>query len=120
MTLITMDSENFYTWFFIYLMLNRMKNSIYVSALIGLMLLVIPGFTYYSSATQDTPTEDIDAEDIWGLFRSADDHLNQTVDAVESGNSSVALELLGQVRSDLRDINGNVTNLIFSASQAPP
>jgi hypothetical protein len=86
---------------------------------------VTSNFTNYSLATQtpediDAPNEDIDAEDIWGLFRTADEHINQTVDAIESGNSTDALQLLHQIRSDLRGINNNVTDLIFSASEAPP
>jgi predicted PurR-regulated permease PerM len=84
------------------------------------LLFFAPSFTYYSSATQDTPTEDVDAEDIWALFQSTNEHVNQTADAIESGNSTVALELLAQIRTDLNNISGNVTDLIFSASQAPP
>lgn len=102
-------------------MLSSAKSLIFVLALAIVSLLFFgPSFTYYSSATQDTPTEDVDAEDIWALFQSTNEHVNQTAQAIESGNSTVALELLGQIRTDLNNISGNVTDLIFSASQAPP
>ena len=101
--------------------MSRTKNLTFALALtIISLLLFAPSFADYSSATQDTPTEDVDAEDIWALFRSTSEHVNQTADAIESGNSTVALELLAQVRTDLNDVSGNVTDLIFSASQAPP
>jgi hypothetical protein len=84
------------------------------------MLFFTQSFTHYSTATQYTPTEDIDVEDIWALFQTTNEHVNQTAKAIESGNSTVALELLTQIRADLNNLNGNVTDLIFSASQAPP
>ena len=102
-------------------MLSRLENAIYVSILVSLILFVTSNFTNYSlGTTSGTPNEDIDSADIWGLFRTANEHINQTVDAIESGNSTVALQFLDQIRSDLRGINANVTDLIFSASEAPP
>lgn len=107
-------------------MLSRLESAIYVSVLVSLILFMTPNFNNYSSGTQEipddinAPNEDIDTADIWGLFRTADEHVNQTVDAIESGNSALALQLLHQIRSDLRGINGNVTNIIFSVSETPP
>jgi hypothetical protein len=102
-------------------MLSSAKSLIFVLALAIISLLFFaPSFTSYSLATQDTPTEDVVAEDIWALFQSTNERVNQTAQAIESGNSTVALELLGQIRTDLNNISGNVTDLIFSASQAPP
>jgi hypothetical protein len=102
-------------------MLSRTKSIIFVFSLaIVCLIFFTPSFTYYSTATPNTPTEDIDAEDIWALFQSANEHVNQTAQAIESGNSTVVLELLTQIRADLNNLNGNVTDLIFSASQAPP
>ena len=107
-------------------MLTRLESAIYVSVLVSLILFMTSNFDNYSSGTQETPedinapNEDIDSADIWGMFRTADEHVNQTVDAIESGNSTLALLFLHQIRSDLRSINGNVTDLIFSASENPP
>jgi hypothetical protein len=102
-------------------MLIPSKSIIFIFALAIIFLLFFTlSFTYYSAATQNSPTEDIVAEDLWALFQSTNEHVNQTAEAIESGNSTVALELLTQIRADLNNINGNVTDLIFSASQTPP
>jgi len=80
-------------------------------------------FAHYSSASQDTSTdvtEDIDAEDISALIQSTAQHVNETAKAIESGNSTMALGLLAQIRTDLNNINGNITDLIFSVSKTPP
>jgi hypothetical protein len=101
--------------------LSPTKSIIFVFPLATVCLLFFaPNITYYSTATPNTPTEDVDTEDLWALFQSTNEHVNQTVEAIESGNSTVALELLTQIRADLNNLNGNVTDLIFSASQAPP
>ena len=81
------------------------------------------GFAYYSSASEETSTdisEDIDVEDISALIQSAGQHVNETAKAIESGNSTMALGLLAQIRTDLNNINGNITDLIFSVSKTPP
>jgi hypothetical protein len=80
-------------------------------------------FAYYSSASEDTSTdvtEDIEAEDISALIQSASQYVNETAKAIESGNSTEALELLAQIRAELNNINGNITDLIFSVSETPP
>jgi hypothetical protein len=102
-------------------MLIPTKSIIFVFApAIIFLLFFTQSFTYYSAATQNAPTEDIVAGDLWALFQSTNEHVNQTAEAIESGNSTVALELLTQIRADLNNINGNVTDLIFSASQTSP
>jgi hypothetical protein len=81
------------------------------------------GLLAISSASSDiltAPTEDIDSEDISALIQSTTQHVDETEKAIESGNSTVALELLAQIRTDLKNINGNITDLIFSVSQTPP
>jgi len=97
--------------------------SVFANAIIFLLFFAPSTFTHYSSASVDTSTaitEDISAEDISTLIRSATQHVNETAEAIESGNSTVALGLLAQIRTDLNNINGNVTDLIFSVSQTPP
>jgi hypothetical protein len=103
-------------------MLKSKKNlvSAFVPAIISLLFFVPPVFNHYSSSTEDSPPEDIDAQDISSLIASATQHVNQTAKAIESGNSTVALGLLAQIRTDLNNINGNVTDFIFSVSESPP
>jgi hypothetical protein len=81
------------------------------------------GFAYYSSASEETSTdttEDIVAEDISALIQSASQHVNETAKAIENGNSTEALALLAQIPAELNNINGNITDLIFSVSKTPP
>ena len=63
---------------------------------------------------------DIEAQDISALIQSASQYVNETAKAIESGNSTEALELLAQIRAELNNINGNITDLIFSVSETPP
>ncbi len=97
--------------------------SAFAHAIIFLLFFAPWTFSHYSSASQDTSTakpEDIDAGDISALIQTTTQHVNETAKAIESGNSTVALELLAQIRTDLNNINGNVTDFIFSVSESPP
>ena len=46
--------------------------------------------------------------------------IDEAIQAVQNDNSTETLQLLSELRSDLADINGNVTNLIFSVAAQPP
>jgi len=97
--------------------------SAFAYAIIFLLFFAPLTISHYSSASQDTSTaltEDIDSEDISALIQSTTQHVNETAKAIESGNSTVALGLLAQIRIDLKNINGNITDLIFSVSESPP
>ena len=97
------------------------KKNIATVSTISTLFFVLSIFTYYSSATENAVgSEDIVVERIWSLIDSARAHVNQTSEAIESGNSTVALGLLAEIRKDLNNINGNVTDLIFSVSKTPP
>jgi hypothetical protein len=96
--------------------------SVFAHAIIFLVFFTL-GLAYYSSASEVAspgPTEDIEVEDVSALIQSTAQHVNETVKAIESGNSTMALELLAQIRIDLNNINGNVTDLTFSVSETPP
>lgn len=122
--LITENSENFYRCFLFTLMLRPTNTpiSVFAHAIIFLVFFTL-GLVYSSSASEVAspgPTEDIESEDISALIQSAAQHVNETAKAIESGNSTVALGLLAQIRTDLNNINGNITDLIFSVSKTPP
>jgi hypothetical protein len=91
-------------------------------SLIQLMLLsVLLTFASYASATEKAiPSEDIDVERVSSLINFTMTHVDQTRKAIEDGNSAEALRLLTVIRNDLTNINGNVTDLIFSTSNIPP
>lgn len=95
--------------------------SVFANAIIFLVFFIL-GFASYSSASDvaSTDGEDIEAQDISALIQSASQYVNETAKAIESGNSTEALELLAQIRAELNNINGNITDLIFSVSETPP
>lgn len=95
--------------------------SVFAHAIIFLVFFIL-GFASYSSASDvaSTDGEDIEAQDISALIQSASQYVNETAKAIESGNSTEALELLAQIRAELNNINGNITALIFSVSEMPP
>jgi hypothetical protein len=91
-------------------------------SIIQLMLLSVPlTFAPYALATEKAiPQEDIDFERVSSLINFTMTHVDQARKAIENGNSAEALRLLTVVRNDLTNINGNVTDLIFSTSNIPP
>jgi uncharacterized membrane protein len=102
-------------------MFTLKKNLVFAFTIFSVLFLVVTILTHYASASQNTTApEDIDVEKLSSLIDTATQHVNETAEAIESGNSTVALELLVQIRTDLNNINGNLTNLIFSVSQTPP
>lgn len=46
--------------------------------------------------------------------------IDEAIQAVQDNNSTETLQLLSELRSDIANINGNVTNLIFSVAAQPP
>lgn len=117
---------NIFIQVFLFTSMLRSKKTLisaFAHAIIFLLFFAPWTFSHYSSASQDiltAPTEDIDTEDISALIQSTTQHVNETEKAIEGGNSTVALELLAQIRTDLKNINGNITDLIFSVSETPP
>jgi len=102
-------------------MFTSKQNFVFAFTIISVPFFVLSIVTHYSSAAQNaTAPEDIDVEKIWSLIDTATGHVNQTTKAIESGNSTVALRLLAEIRTDLNNINANVTDLIFSVSKTPP
>jgi hypothetical protein len=83
-------------------------------------LSVLLTFASYASATENAiPPEDIDFERVSSLINFTMTHVDQTRKVIEDGNSAEALRLLTVIRNDLTNIDGNVTDLIFSVSNIP-
>lgn len=92
-----------------------------ISIILLVLLSVLSTFASYGSDTEKAiPSEDINAERMWSLLNSTKVHVDQTSKAIENGNSAEALRLLTIIRRDLANINGNMTDLIFSVSNIPP
>jgi hypothetical protein len=85
-----------------------------------MLLSVLLTFASYASATEKAiPSEDIDVERVSSLINFTMTHVDQTRKVIEDGNSAEALRLLTVIRNDLTNIDGNVTDLIFSVSNLP-
>jgi hypothetical protein len=54
------------------------------------------------------------------LITNANFTIDEAIQAVQDNNSTETLRLLSELRSDIANINGNVTNLIFSVAAQPP
>jgi hypothetical protein len=68
-----------------------------------------------------TPFTESDYSDAVSLsITNANLTIDEAIQAVQDNNSTETLQLLSELRSDLVDINGNVTNLIFSVAAQPP
>jgi uncharacterized lipoprotein YajG len=68
-----------------------------------------------------TPLTESDYDEAVSLsITNANLTIDEAIQAVQDNNSTETLQLLSELRSDIADINGNVTNLIFSVAAQPP
>ena len=74
----------------------------------------------YASSPQPPFTESQESMMISSSIKNANMHIDEAIKAVQHNNSTQALSLLSQLRTDISNINGNVTNLIFTVSAQPP
>jgi hypothetical protein len=73
------------------------------------------------ASSPTTPFTESDYSDAASLsITNANLTIDEAIQAVQDNNSTETLQLLSELRSDLADINGNVTNLIFSVAAQPP
>jgi hypothetical protein len=73
-------------------------------------------------ATSPQPpfTESYYSDAISLSITNANHAIDEAIQAVRDNKSTETLQLLTELRSDLADINSNVTNLIFSVAAQPP
>jgi hypothetical protein len=74
----------------------------------------------FATSPQPPLTESDYNEAISLSITNANLTIDETIQAVQGNNSTETLQLLSELRSDINDINGNVTNLIFSVAAQPP
>jgi hypothetical protein len=78
-------------------------------------------FPLIFASSPTTPFTESDYSDAVSLsITNANLTIDEAIQAVQDNNSTETLRLLSELRSDLVDINGNVTNLIFSVAAQPP
>jgi hypothetical protein len=74
----------------------------------------------FATSPQPPLTESDYNEAISLSITNANLTIDEAIQAVQDNNSTKTLQLLSELRSDIADINGNVTNLIFSVAAQPP
>ncbi|MGC2562189.1 MAG: hypothetical protein WA326_04190 [Nitrososphaeraceae archaeon] len=92
------------------------------------LVFIITGLVMYQmlfpsifASSPKTPFTESDYSDAVSLsITNANLTIDEAIQAVQDNNSTETLRLLSELRSDLVDINGNVTNLIFSVAAQPP
>ena len=73
------------------------------------------------ASSPTTPLTESDYNEAVSLsITNANQTIDEAIQAVQDNNSTETLQLLSELRSDIADINGNVTNLIFSVASQPP
>ena len=89
-------------------------------ATIGLIICQVL-FPSIFASSPTTPFTESDYSDAVSLsITNANLTIDEAIQAVQDNNSTETLQLLSELRSDIADINGNVTNLIFSVATQPP
>ena len=97
-------------------------NTITILAMLAILAgyLSITGFSVqvlFPSVLATSPTTPLTESDyneaISLLITNANLTIDEAIQAVQDNNSTETLLLLSELRSDINDINGNVTNLIF-------
>jgi hypothetical protein len=74
----------------------------------------------FATSPQPPLTESDYSEAVSLSITNANLTIDEAIQAVQDNNSTETLQLLSELRSNIADINGNVTNLIFSVAAQPP
>ena len=86
----------------------------------GLIIFQVLFPSVFASSPQPPFTESDYSDAVSLSINNANLTIDQAIQAVQNDNSTETLQLLSELRSDLADINGNVTNLIFEVAAQPP
>jgi hypothetical protein len=86
----------------------------------GLIIFQVLFPSVFASSPQPPFTESDYSDAVSLSINNANLTIDEAIQAVQNDNSTETLQLLSELRSDLADVNGNVTNLIFSVAAQPP
>ena len=86
----------------------------------GLIIFQVLFPSVFASSPQPPFTESDYSDAVSLSINNANLTIDEAIQSVQNDNSTETLQLLSELRSDLADINGNVTNLIFSVAAQPP
>jgi hypothetical protein len=74
----------------------------------------------YSTSPQPPFDESQESDMISSSIENANLHVENAMRAIQQNDSSAAMRYLEELQYDLSNINGNVTNLLFTVSAQPP
>ena len=74
----------------------------------------------YSTSPQPPFDESQESDMISSSIENANLHIENAMRAIQQNDSSAAMRYLEELQYDLSNINGNVTNLLFTVSVQPP
>jgi hypothetical protein len=86
----------------------------------GLVIFQVLFPSVFASSPQPPFTESDYSDAVSLSINNANLTIDEAIQAAQNDNSTEILQLLSEIRSDLADIDGNVTNLIFSVAAQPP
>ena len=86
----------------------------------GLIIFQVLFPSVFASSPQPPFTESDYSDAVSLSITNANLTIDEAIQAVQDDNSTETLQLLSELRSELADINGNVTNLVFSVAAQPP
>jgi hypothetical protein len=111
-----------YTFFLITLigMYQILKLFAAVSCFIVLVSALNSSVYVYSTSPQPPFDESQESDMISSSIESANLHRKDAMQALQQNDSASAMRYLEELEYDLSNINGNITNLLFTVSAQPP
>ena len=91
-----------------------------VSCFIAPVVSLISPMYVYSTSPQPPFDESQESDMISSSIESGNLHVEDAMRAIQQNDSVAAMRYLEELQYDLSNINGNVTNLIFTVSAQPP
>lgn len=91
-----------------------------VSCFMALVMALNSPMSVYSTSPQPPFDESQESDMISSSIENANLHVENAMQAIQQNDSSAAMRYLEELQYDLSNINGNVTNLLFTVSAQPP
>jgi hypothetical protein len=91
-----------------------------VSCFMALVMALNSPMYVYSTSPQPPFDESQESDMISSSIENANLHVENAMQAIQQNDSSAAMRYLEELQYDLSNINGNVTNLLFTVSAQPP
>jgi hypothetical protein len=109
--------------FFLFILIGMyqiLKLFVAVSCFIVLVSALNSPMYVYSTSPQPLFDESQESDMISSSIESANLHRKDAMQALQQNDSASAMRYLEELEYDLSNINGNITNLLFTVSAQPP